>query len=184
MKSEIAPVRPTTTTAPRSWQFTSSWRGVRLARLTVTEQLAQWGWPVETDTAQNAALIVAELAANAVLHGRLPGRDFGVRVGVVAPLPGRPGPSTVRIEVSDSRGDRLPAPRTGPAPDPDPGAESGRGLVLVDALAARWGSVPRPPSGKTVWAELHPAHPHPADARPTDTRPADTRFTGARPAGA
>lgn len=33
-------------------------------------------------------------------------------------------------------------------------AEGGRGLLLVEALASRWGTTPYPPSGKTVWACL------------------------------
>lgn len=42
---------------------------------------------------------------------------------------------TVRIEVADTRADRLPR-----APErPEPDAESGRGLVLVEAFADRWG---------------------------------------------
>lgn len=32
-------------------------------------------------------------------------------------------------------------------------AESGRGFLLVTALADRWGVEPYPPGGKTVWAE-------------------------------
>ncbi|MFF4231107.1 hypothetical protein [Streptomyces sp. NPDC001820] len=32
--------------------------------------------------------------------------------------------------------------------------ESGRGLLLVDVLAARWGVAPRVPIGKVVWAEV------------------------------
>ncbi|GHB65290.1 hypothetical protein GCM10010397_39090 [Streptomyces spinoverrucosus] len=40
-------------------------------------------------------MIVAELAANAVTHGRAPGRDFELRLSLV---PGR-----VRIEVTDTR---------------------------------------------------------------------------------
>ncbi|MCX5209888.1 ATP-binding protein [Kitasatospora sp. NBC_00240] len=172
MKSEIAPARPTAATAPRSWQFASTWRGVRLTRVAVTKQLAEWGWAVDTETTQNAALLVAELAANAVVHGRVPGRDFRVRLSMAEPPAaegGAAGPATLRVEVADSRGDRLPAPRTVTDTDaagvgPDSGAESGRGLVLVDALASRWGSVPRPPSGKTVWAELHPTEPRSAEA--------------------
>jgi hypothetical protein len=31
--------------------------------------------------------------------------------------------------------------------------ESGRGLLLVAALADRWGVEPYPPGGKAVWAE-------------------------------
>lgn len=49
-----------------------------------------------------------------------------------------------------------------------PGDENGRGLVLLDALATRWG-VEQGPEGKTVWCELprprptsapEPAPPH------------------------
>jgi hypothetical protein len=56
---------------------------------------------------------------------------------------------TLRIEVTDTRGDHLPHTEL-PAPD----AESGRGLVLVDALADRWGVAPGPRPRKTVWAEI------------------------------
>ncbi|MCZ1001884.1 ATP-binding protein [Streptomyces mirabilis] len=111
-------------------------RGARLGRFLATEQLRTWGLPMD-----RAAHIVAELAANAATHGRVPGRDFRLTLYVVA--------ATLRIEVTDTRGDRLPCARHS-APD----AESGRGLVLVDALADRWGWAPGPPPRKTVWAEL------------------------------
>lgn len=88
-----------------------------------------------------AAHIVAELAANAATHGRVPGRDFRLLLYVVG--------ATLRIEVTDTRTDRLP--RTQP---PAPDAESGRGLLIVGALADRWGVAPGPPPRKTVWAEL------------------------------
>lgn len=88
------------------------------------------------------AHVVAELAANAVTHGRIPGRDFLLLVYVVG--------NTVRIEVTDTRADRLPHHPEQPAPD----AESGRGLLIVDALADRWGVVPGLPPRKTVWAEI------------------------------
>lgn len=40
--------------------------------------------------------------------------------------------------------------RTPTAPD----AESGRGLLLVEALADRWGAAAGPYPRKTVWAEV------------------------------
>ncbi len=46
-------------------------RGARLARLLAAEQLRSWGLPLSP-----AEQIVAELAANAATHGRVPGRDF------------------------------------------------------------------------------------------------------------
>ncbi|WP_409472468.1 ATP-binding protein [Streptomyces sp. HC307] len=92
---------------------------------------------------ESAALVVAELAANAVAHGRVKGRGFRVSLAVEAP-------DTLRIEVADPRGDRRPVScHTASAID-----ETGRGLLLVDALTARWGSQPWPPSGKVVWAEI------------------------------
>ncbi|MEU6810254.1 ATP-binding protein [Streptomyces sp. NPDC046831] len=111
-------------------------RGARLGRLLATEQLRTWGLPTDP-----AAHVVAELAANAATHGRVQGRDFRLTLYVV----GR----TLRIEVTDTRGDRLPC-----AGRPADDAESGRGLVLVDALADRWGVIPAPCPRKTVWAEL------------------------------
>ncbi|WP_436996827.1 ATP-binding protein [Streptomyces sp. enrichment culture] len=119
-----------------SLQLSSTPRGARLARLLATEQLRTWGLP-----SHPAELIVGELAANAVTHGRVSGRDFRLLLYVVG--------DTLRIEVTDTRGDRLPC-RQRSADD----AESGRGLLLVEALADRWGVVPGPPPLKTVWAEV------------------------------
>ncbi|MDN0193715.1 ATP-binding protein [Streptomyces sp. S.PNR 29] len=116
--------------------LSSTPRGARLARLLATEQLRTWGLPLDP-----AEHIVAELAANAVTHGRVPGRDFRLTLYVVG--------GTLRIEVTDTRGDRLPH-REHTTPD----GESGRGLVLVEALADRWGVAHGPTPRKTVWAEV------------------------------
>ncbi|PJE98243.1 hypothetical protein CUT44_08210 [Streptomyces carminius] len=119
-------------------------RGARLARLLTATQLAYWGLPSET-----AMQLVAELAGNAVLHGRVLGRDFRLWLCVRGEN-GEDG-GTLRIEVTDARGDRRPAPPPHPVPAD---AESGRGLLLVEALADRWGVEPGPAARKTVWAEL------------------------------
>lgn len=119
-----------------SVQLSPTPRGARLARLLATEQLRSWGLPLDP-----AAHIVAELAANAVTHGRVPGRDFLLLLYVVG--------GTLRIEVTDTCGDRLPDPQS-----PTPDAESGRGLTIVEALADRWGTSPGLPPRKTVWAEV------------------------------
>lgn len=55
----------------------------------------------------------------------------------------------LRIEVTDTRAERLPVVST-----PDRHAESGRGLLVVKALADRWGIGVGPVPRKTVWAEL------------------------------
>ncbi|CAL9400105.1 hypothetical protein SUDANB145_01446 [Streptomyces sp. enrichment culture] len=119
-------------------------RGARLARLLTTQQLSEWGWPPSCPVSEDAALVVAELAANAVTHARVAGRCFRLSLTVDAP-------ETLRVEVADPRGDR-PLPSLGTSLDAT--AESGRGLLLVAALADRWGTAPYPPSGKTVWACL------------------------------
>ncbi|SHI06055.1 ATP-binding protein [Streptomyces sp. 3214.6] len=111
-------------------------RGARLARLLATEQLRSWGLPLDP-----AAHIVAELAANAVTHGRVPGRDFQLVLYVIG--------DTLRIEVTDTRGDRLPYLQQAPGD-----SESGRGLLLVDAFADRWGVTEGRRPRKTVWAEI------------------------------
>ncbi|AKN69445.1 hypothetical protein QR97_06035 [Streptomyces sp. PBH53] len=118
-------------------------RGARLARLLTEQQLRTWGLPLERPTQ-----IVAELAANAATHGRVPGRDFQLLLYVVG--------ETLRIEVTDTRGDRLPR-LTCPAED----GESGRGLVLVAALADRWGVAEGRHPRKTVWAEVTLPAPEP-----------------------
>jgi anti-sigma regulatory factor (Ser/Thr protein kinase) len=114
-------------------------RGARLARLLTVAHLASWGLP-----SRRAEQVVAELAANAVLHGRVPGRDFRLTLTVGH---GR----RLRVEVTDTRGEALPS--SGRVPPRDD-AESGRGLLLVEALADAWGVDAGPPPRKTVWAEL------------------------------
>lgn len=125
-------------------QFTSSPRGARLARRLAVSRMDEWGHPPASDVSCTVALLVAELAANAVRHGRLPGRDFSLRLAFEAPA------GLIRIEVSDASPVRPPTESPTPALDD----ESGRGLLLVDILATRWGTTPRLPLGKTVWAEV------------------------------
>lgn len=127
-------------------RLSSTRRGARLARLLAVEELR--AWPVPPGVVERTEGIIAELAANAALHGRVPGRDFRLTLTL------QEATGTLRIEVTDTRGEKLPV--LGPAPAP--GCESGRGLLLVVALADRWGTEPHEPVGKTIWAELdcHP----------------------------
>ncbi|MEU8769603.1 ATP-binding protein [Streptomyces griseus] len=117
-------------------------RGARLARLLTAAHLGAWGLPAQ---AENAAHIVAELAANAMAHGRVKGRDLQLGLAV------RNG--TLRIEVTDTRGDSVP-PGPGAVKPPEDDAETGRGLLIVEALADHWGIAPGPVPRKTVWAEI------------------------------
>ncbi|WP_405362136.1 ATP-binding protein [Kitasatospora sp. NBC_00085] len=114
--------------------------GRRIAR----QQLIAWRLnSLAEEPYHSALLIIAELSANASTHGRVPGRRFEL-LALIA------DPHVLRIEVSDCRGDRHPVRPAALAPK----SQSGRGLTLIDALADRWGTDPRHPNAKTVWAEL------------------------------
>ncbi|MFF2125609.1 ATP-binding protein [Streptomyces olivochromogenes] len=128
-------------------RFTSTPRGARLARRLVSHRLNEWGCPYTTPANETVTLITAELTANAVRHGHVPGRDFHLRLTLDS------SGAVFRIEVTDTRAERQPATdRQIPPAD----VESGRGLLLVEALADTWGVTPRATApGKTVWAELH-----------------------------
>ncbi|MFD3946218.1 ATP-binding protein [Streptomyces sp. NPDC058579] len=130
-------------------RFSSTARGARLARRLVAVRLDEWGVPYGSGAHDTVVLVAAELATNAVRHGHVPGRDFHLSLRVTE----RPRP-VARIEVSDTRAERVP-PRPGQLPGPRPELiNGGRGLLLVDALADRWGWCPRVGApGKTVWAE-------------------------------
>jgi serine/threonine-protein kinase RsbW len=97
--------------------------------------------------AEDIVLCVCELASNAVLHScsREPGGQFTVRVSV------SPG-GRIRAEVVD---------RGGPwDPEPAQDEEHGRGLLIVAALATRWG-VTGSEAGRSAWLELDPPSPGP-----------------------
>lgn len=119
-------------------------RGARLARLLAVEWMRDHEVPHGVTEA--ATHVVAELAANGATHGRVAYRSF--RLALLS------HEGVLRIEVTDTRGDRLP--RTQPA---CPEGDSGRGLLLVEALADRWGVELGPVPRKTVWAELDLPHP-------------------------
>ncbi|MFD7650891.1 ATP-binding protein [Streptomyces albidoflavus] len=106
-----------------------------LARRLVRTSLHAWGLEF---LAADGAVIITELVANSVRHAR---RE-SIRVTVE-----RPGECRVRLGVVDFSKAR---PVRGTAGPED---EAGRGLVLVEALAAEWGTELLP-WGKRVWAEL------------------------------
>jgi anti-sigma regulatory factor (Ser/Thr protein kinase) len=93
------------------------------------------GWGVTGDLVDTCVLLVSELATNAVLHARTP---FTVTID---------RDPTLRVEVHD--GD----PRPPHTRDYGPEAASGRGLHLVEALAADSGTLTTT-GGKAVWFEL------------------------------
>ncbi|MGW9136683.1 ATP-binding protein [Streptomyces sp. NPDC055681] len=89
--------------------LSSTRRGARLARLLAVTEMRTWGAP--QDLTERAELVVAELAANAVLHGLVPGRCFRLTL-VFDPAAGR-----LRVEVTDARGEVYPQP---PPADAEP----------------------------------------------------------------
>jgi anti-sigma regulatory factor (Ser/Thr protein kinase) len=91
------------------------------------------------DVVDTAELLVSELVSNAIRHTRA----RSVRIALA-----RDGPR-VRVGVEDPDG-HLVGP---PPPVPSVNFLHGRGLWLIDQLASRWGSHPRP-DGKVVWFEL------------------------------
>jgi anti-sigma regulatory factor (Ser/Thr protein kinase) len=107
------------------------------ARAAVREGLSAWGIP---ELEPVASLVATELVTNAVIHA-----DAGPTQLVLSLQDAR-----LRIEVSDGDSSRLPRRM-----HREVTAEGGRGLALVDALSAAWGTLrPRRGVGKTVWCEL------------------------------
>jgi anti-sigma regulatory factor (Ser/Thr protein kinase) len=111
----------------------------------VASALATWGCPEVMETAR---LLTSELVTNAVRHA-----DGPLRLGL------RRTASEVIVEVSDNS-TRRPRMRR-----QDPTCESGRGLLLVEALSDTWGTR-LDHEAKTVWFALRLA-----EATPTASQP-------------
>jgi anti-sigma regulatory factor (Ser/Thr protein kinase) len=117
----------------------------RFARSAVT----WWGLGV---LAEDAELVVSELAANAVrasgaadppdARGGDPGPLATIQLRVLAYQAG------VVVEVWDSH------PGSPVRRDPVPDQEGGRGLVIIAALCREWGCFHTAEGDKVVWAEL------------------------------
>lgn len=133
----------------QSWWIPRVPQGVPECRRRVQEAMRAWGEP--GDRIDAAALVMTELVANAVQHTnsrrircRLVRSHSGVRICVwnrgrgLIPSPTPPG-------------DLATAP--GGCPDPEELPEDGRGLLLVDALATRWGTNTGL-AGRLVWADV------------------------------
>ncbi|MET0729464.1 MAG: ATP-binding protein [Acidimicrobiales bacterium] len=106
---------------------------VRAARSLVATALPDLG----EEQVESLQLMVSELATNAVRHADAP---FQVSI--------RRADSGLRVEVFDE------GPGTPVKGSPDPTMPSGRGLIIVDALADSWGVDQHPREGKTVWFTL------------------------------
>ena len=104
------------------------------ARRRVRDAIASWRVPVDEDA---ALLLTSELMTNAVRH------EAGQAVMLVITCAG----GQLRIDVHDTSRS-LPAVADVPA-----GAETGRGLLLVETLSDEWGFY-RTPAGKAVYFML------------------------------
>ncbi|MEU0842298.1 ATP-binding protein [Streptomyces sp. NPDC005962] len=128
---------------PREVNFRLSRRrsSVPRARALLHSVLGDWG--AGPDAVETGELVLSELVTNA-MRVRVPrDRLVGVRIAWLME------DGLLRLEVSDA-GDGKPEVRT-------PGGDEtgGRGLLLVEALAHRWGCEERACGiGKTVWVEL------------------------------
>jgi len=97
----------------------------------------------------DALILTSELVTNAIRHGR-PAVTLAIHLE----------PSALTVVVTDTGPERPPLVPRSPHPD----SPTGRGLVIVDALATRWGITPQPANpGKAVWfaLDLHQRRPRP-----------------------
>ncbi|MEH1012841.1 ATP-binding protein [Micromonospora sp. CPCC 206060] len=106
------------------------------ARELVTDACLRWGVP---ELAGPGCIAVTEMVNNVVTHAHTP---MTLRLAV------RDG--ALRLAVRD-----WSAERPAYAGLVSPTATGGRGLLLIDAVARRWGDTPVS-DGKVVWAVLHP----------------------------
>jgi anti-anti-sigma factor len=108
-----------------------------VARAAVAEFCTGHGVGGGTMGGETAQLVASELVTNAVVHA---GTPIELTLRLVWPL--------LHIAVRDSGGGYAHI-----AGSVDETSESGRGLLLVDALSASWGNFV-PPIGKIVWAAV------------------------------
>jgi anti-sigma regulatory factor (Ser/Thr protein kinase) len=98
-------------------------------------------WQSPGDITETAVLIVSELVTNAVTACHLTGSGL-----ITQTLSRQPG--QIVIEVRDDN------PNPPVLADAGPDAETGRGLILVQALAREWSCYYTPPGTKTVCAVI------------------------------
>lgn len=108
---------------------------LRVLRRAVRKQLSLWGALAAAD---EVLLVVTELATNIIKH---------VGEGVAATLVLESSPGILRVEAHD-KSDVLPVAGVAACEE-----ECGRGLHLLAAMAAGWGTI-LTATGKAVWCEL------------------------------
>ncbi|MBJ6643818.1 ATP-binding protein [Streptomyces griseoincarnatus] len=124
---------------PLHWHLPAHPTSVRRARHAVTASLPH---AVRPDLGDDLGLLTSELVTNAIRHGA-DGKDGDLIELVLWPADGH-----YWLAVSDP-GNGKPA-----LAHPSTYAENGRGLLLVDHIAAAWAVRPRPTRGTSVVAGL------------------------------
>lgn len=145
---------------PRHWRL---WLAPDLlaaaeAREHIRAALSVWQVPVDTEV---AVLLASELVTNAITHGQ---PANGGRPAAADPAVRPAGSEQILVSIRCHRGElrvevhdrsaEMPAP---PPQNARAESETGRGLMLVSALASKWGYY-RTPVGKAVFFTLilHP----------------------------
>lgn len=117
-------------------QLPASTKAPGQARTWSADSLGRWGLSHLVDVTQT---VVSELVTNSVKHG-------AKRISAL--IEWHRAMELVEVLVwDDARGQ--PEPQ-----EPNFISEGGRGLFLVEGLAAKWGHHPSPDGGKVVWAQL------------------------------
>ncbi|MGW0541082.1 ATP-binding protein [Streptomyces sp. Z38] len=124
---------------PLHWHLPAHPTSVRRARHAVTASLPH---ALRPDLGDDLGLLTSELVTNAIRHGA-DGKDGDLIELVLWPADGH-----YWLAVSD-HGNGKPA-----LAHPSTDAENGRGLILVDHIAAAWTVRPRPTRGTSVVAGL------------------------------
>ena len=112
------------------------------AARSMTRQLLGEGHPA----AETAQLVISELVTNAIVHTNSGAPGGTVTVALC------PGPDGILVQVRDDGGPSEPR-LSGAAAEGEDGAEHGYGLLLVDALADRWGTISSP-DGRITWCRI------------------------------
>ncbi|MFD7589997.1 ATP-binding protein [Kitasatospora sp. NPDC059811] len=134
MSVVVSPLSNARFPVPLEWGEPPGADAVPVARRLVGAIVREWGVPLSADGFQEVELCASEVIANALVHTR-------ERCAVTV----RWCVGRVRVEVAD----RCPEL---PKRERDAGSTSGRGLLLVEALAHAWGWRPAG-VGKVVWFE-------------------------------
>ena len=129
----MAPIRPTELHSRRV-RLTTAPAAVAEARRQVRAAISIWDVPVDPDL---AALLTSELVTNAIKH----------EAGEIITLFITCSYGHLRVDVHDT------SPFFPVLVDASADDETGRGLMLVDTLSAKWGC-DRTPAGKAVYFTL------------------------------